>query len=80
MATGYQIPPPKPMSCKGTDMETNWKVFEDEFKDFVTATELNKKYDKIQVATLRSLMGPECRKRLKDLNLTENKARKRKAF
>ena len=23
------------MSFKGTDMETNWKVFEDEFKDFV---------------------------------------------
>ena len=45
MATGYQIPPPKPMSFKGTDMETNWKVFEDEFKDFVTATELYKKDD-----------------------------------
>ena len=76
MATGYQIPPPKPMSFKGTDMETNWKVFEDEFKDFVTATELNKKDDKIQVATLRSLMGPECRKRLKDLNLTEEQSKK----
>ena len=76
MATGYQIPPPKPMSFKGTDMETNWKVFEDEFKDFVTATELNKKDDNIQVATLRSLMGPECRKRLKDLNLIEEQSKK----
>ena len=76
MATEYQIPPPKPMSFKGTGIETNWKVFEDEFKDFVTATELNQKDDKIQVATLRSLMGPECRKRLKDLSLTEEQSKK----
>ena len=41
-----------------------------------TATELNNKDDNIQVATLRSLMGPECRKRLKDLNLTEEQSKK----
>ena len=70
MAT-YQIPAPSPMKLKG-DEEENWKVFKDAWADYLIATELNKKDKTIQVATLRSVMGAECRKRLHSLQLTED--------
>jgi hypothetical protein len=69
MAALYQLLAPTPVSFNG-DVEGNWKIFKEEYEDYVIATEIDKKDAKIQVATLRKLMGPESRKRLAALALS----------
>ena len=70
MAT-YQIPAPEQMNCSG-DLPTNWKIFREAYEDYLVATGLDKKDKNIQVATLKSLMGTECKKILKRLQLTDD--------
>ena len=70
MAT-YQIPSPDQMNCNG-DVATNWKTFRESYEDYVVATGLDQKDNIIQVATLKSLMGIECKKILKRLQLYED--------
>ena len=60
------------MICKG-DTELNWKNFKEAYDDYMIATELNKKDKEIQVATLKTLMGQDCRKILTGLKLSEEK-------
>ena len=60
------------MKCSG-DLPTNWKMFREAYEDYLVATGLDKKDKKIQVATLKTLMGTECKKILKRLQLTEVK-------
>ena len=53
MANMYQqLPAPSPMDCKGNTVE-HWKGFKEVFEDYSTATELEKKDNKVQVATLK---------------------------
>ena len=68
MAT-YQIPAPERMNCNG-DISTNWKTFREAYHDYLIATGLDQKDKKIQIATLKSLMGTECKKILKRLQLS----------
>ena len=70
MAT-YQIPAPEQMNCSG-DLPTNWKIFREAYEDYLVATGLDEKDKKIQVTTLKSLMGAECKKILKRLQLTDD--------
>ena len=70
MAT-YQIPAPEHINCNG-DVSTNWKIFREAYKDYLIATGLDKKDKAIQVATLKGLMGTECKKILKRLQLPED--------
>ena len=58
------------MDLKG-DLATNWETFKDSWHNYVIATELNKKPDKVIVATLLTVMGQECYKIYKNLPLTE---------
>jgi len=51
----YHLPPPEPMVCTG-DVMTNWRIFEEVFADYSTATELAKKYAEVQAATLKMVM------------------------
>ena len=69
MAT-YQILAPEQMNCNGGDLSTNWKTFREGNEDHTIATGLDKKDKPIQVATLKSLMGIECKKILKRLQLS----------
>ena len=69
MAT-YQIPTPEKMNCR-SDLPTNWKMFRKAYEDYLVAIGLDKTDRKIQVATLKTLMGTECKKILKRLQLTE---------
>ena len=69
MAT-YQIPAPQQMSLKG-DLDTNWRICKENWEDYLLATGLDKKDKKIQAATLKSVMGNECKERLSALELTE---------
>ena len=70
MAT-YQIPSASKMNCNG-DIATNWKAFYESYEDYVVATGLHQKDKIIQVATLKSLTGIECKKILKRLQLSED--------
>ena len=70
MAT-YQIPSPDQMNCNG-DIAINWKTFRESYDDYIVATGLVQKDKIIQVATLKSLMGIECKKILKRLQLSED--------
>lgn len=54
------IPPPSPMCFTG-DWSSNWDVFRAEYEDYVLVTGIAEKDKKIQAATLRSVMGSECR-------------------
>lgn len=64
----YQLPPPEQMKCSG-DSAHNWKIFRESFTDYATAAELTKKSNAIQVATLKAVMGTECKQVLKQLSL-----------
>lgn len=59
----YQLPVLDPMHCTG-DVATNQKSFKEAYTDYVTVTELHKKEKAIQVATLKTVMGKECRQML----------------
>uniref|UniRef100_A0AAV2KM67 Uncharacterized protein n=1 Tax=Knipowitschia caucasica TaxID=637954 RepID=A0AAV2KM67_KNICA len=64
------IPPPSVMGFTG-DWSTNWDVFRAEYEDYVLVTGVAEKDKKIQAATLRSVMGSECRHVYRhNLNLT----------
>ena len=73
MAT-YQLPSPDPMQCAG-DVATNWRSFKEAYTDYATAIELHKKEKTIQAATLKTVMGKECRQILAQLELSENDAK-----
>lgn len=65
----YHLPPPEPMNCHG-DVATNWKVFRDAYEDYAVAAELTGKDAPIQAATLKTVMGKECKQILNRLGLT----------
>lgn len=54
------IHPPSPMNMNG-DWSANWDLFRAEFEDYALVTGLAEKTKEVQAATLRSVMGPECR-------------------
>uniref|UniRef100_A0AAV2KDB0 ribonuclease H n=1 Tax=Knipowitschia caucasica TaxID=637954 RepID=A0AAV2KDB0_KNICA len=54
------IPPPEEMKLTG-DIASNWDNFRTEFEDYSLASELADKDEKVQAATLRRVMGSECR-------------------
>jgi len=66
----YQIPVPEQMNCNG-NIPTNWKTFREAYEDYLIATGLDKKDKVIEAATLKSLVGTECKKILKRLQLSE---------
>ena len=65
----YPIPPPDAIKC----LSENWKIFEEVYTDYATATELK---DTIQVATLKTLMGKECKQVLNCLDLLAGRLKK----
>ena len=67
MAT-YQIRPRNTLTAMGMYQLTG-RIFREAYEDYLIATGLDKKDKAIQVATLKSLMGTECKKILKRLQL-----------
>ncbi|XP_041472642.1 uncharacterized protein K02A2.6-like [Lytechinus variegatus] len=61
MAASSNFPVPSPMDMKG-DLRGNWKFFQSQWENYEIALELDKKPDKVRVATLVSLIGKECYK------------------
>lgn len=69
------IPPPSPMNMNG-DWSANWELFRAEFEDYALVTGLAEKTMEVQAATLRSVMGSECRHVYRhNLNLTSAQQR-----
>ncbi|XP_070537022.1 uncharacterized protein [Ptychodera flava] len=65
------FPVPASMEMKG-DLVQNWAFFRSNWENYEIATELNKKDQKIRVATLLSVMGKECFRIYKHLDMSED--------
>ena len=52
------------------DVATNWKIFRDTYEDYATAAELSGKKPAVQAATLKIIMGKQCKQILNRLGLT----------
>jgi len=63
------------MNCCG-NLAENWRIFQEAFTDYAVATGLTAKDDAIQVATLKMIMGKECKQVLHRLELTEDELKK----
>ena len=65
------LPTPKQMNVS-KNTEIGWKEFKESFKDYSIATELDKKDPTVQAATLKTLIGPDCKRILINLNLKDD--------
>jgi hypothetical protein len=54
----FSLPPPSPMNLTG-NLAENWKNFEEDWKNWATATKLNKEEPEIVLAALKHVMGRE---------------------
>ena len=61
MATGYTLPPPPPLDIHDAQAAEKWKKFKLAWTNYSLATELNKKPEVVQVATLLTVIGEEAR-------------------
>ena len=61
MATGYNFLPPLVLEIHDSNMAEKWKKFCLSWDNYVLATKLNNKSEKIQVATLLTIVGEEAR-------------------
>jgi len=55
------LPPPAPLEIHGPQAAENWKRFKRAWTNYTLATELDKKSEAIQVATLLTVIGEEAR-------------------
>ena len=62
MAAGYALPPPPLLDVHGTQAADNWKRFKRASTNYALAIELNKKSEKVQVATLLTVIGEDISK------------------
>ena len=60
------------MDCKGKHLLENWKFFRSSYDDYEVATGLDKKDNKVRLATLRTVMGKDCLSIFNLLPLTED--------
>lgn len=62
MAAGsYSLPPPPPLEIHDPQVADKWKRFKRAWTSYSLATELNKKPQAVQVATLLTVIGEEAR-------------------
>ena len=61
MASGLNLPPPTPLDIHDQNAAEKWKKFDLAWNSYALATELNKKSEAVQVATLLTIIGEEAR-------------------
>ena len=61
MASGFSLPPPTPLEIHDQNAAEKWKKFNLAWNSYSLATELNEKSEKVQVATLLTVIGEEAR-------------------
>ena len=59
MAGAASMPAPKALKLDGNEVAENWRRWRRSFEIYMTATEKDKKSEKIQCATFLSLAGEE---------------------
>ena len=60
-APQYTLQPPAPLDIHDTNAADKWKKFKRAWTNYSLATELNKKSEPIQVATLLTVISKEAR-------------------
>lgn len=60
MATSH-LPPPSPLEIHDANTAEKWKKFELAWENYALATELVEKNEKVQVATLLTVIGEKAR-------------------
>ena len=65
-----KIPVPAPVEVKG-DLLSNWTFFEDQWENYEVVTGLREKSKNVRVATLISVVGRDCFRILKNLEITD---------
>ena len=61
MATGFTLTPPPPLEINDGNIAEKWKKFRLAWSNYVLATEVDKKSEAVQVATLLTVIGEEAR-------------------
>ena len=61
MASGFILPPPQVLEIHDANVADKWKKFRLAWDNYALATELDKKAEKGQVATLLTIIGEEAR-------------------
>lgn len=61
MASGFSLPPPPLLEIHEQNASEKWKKFELAWRNYALTTELNKKSEPVQVATLLTVIGGDAR-------------------
>ena len=61
MASGFSLLPPAPLEIHDPNVVEKWEKFLLVWENYALATELNKKSEPVQVATLLTLIGEKAR-------------------
>ena len=61
MASSFALPPPAPLDIHDGNASEKWKKFLLAWRNYSLATELDKKPETVQVATLLTVIGEEAR-------------------
>ena len=61
MAAGFSLPPPPTLDIHDANVSEKWKRFKLAWDSYSLATELNKKSEEVQVATLLTIIGEDAR-------------------
>ena len=61
MAGRFGLPPPPPLEIHGANVADKWKKFRLAWNSYALATELTKKPEPVQVATLLTIIGEDAR-------------------
>ena len=68
-AASVHLPAPQPVRITGHDTWSNREAFHEQWKDYEIASGLPNKPETIRAATLRTIMGRDCRETLKRLEI-----------
>ena len=72
MVVGYALPPPPALEIHNPNAAEKWKRFLLAWKNYTLATELTKKTEGVQVATLLTVISKEAREVYATFNDWEN--------
>ena len=73
MATSSNVLLPSPIQSRG-DLAINWEFFKEQWEDYITPTESAVKDKLIKATLLQTVMGQDCLKILKSINLSSSES------
>ena len=73
MATSSNVLLPSPIQSRG-DLAIKWEFFKEQWEDYITPTESAVKDKLIKATLLQTVMGQDCLKILKSINLSSSES------